>query len=217
MITFTIRSNPFDNNIAIWFSKLFDSFPSALKEFVEIFSALGDMGIFLILLSIVFLIIPKTRKLGTLLSISLVVSLVMNNLLLKNIFARTRPFHDPDLVSQLPSLISNGGKPYGLIPGEKSFPSGHTFSFFICLTSSFLYYIYNKEEKRAKGITILLLAMSLMMGLSRLLLSHHYATDVIAAILFGIAFGTLTFYVYKNFPKFVAFIKTKLNKNRENV
>ena len=72
MILSNIWSNPFDNNIAIWFSKLFDSFPSALKEFIVVFSALGDLGLFFFFFSIIFLIIPQTRKVGILLSISLV-------------------------------------------------------------------------------------------------------------------------------------------------
>ena len=212
MILTHIRSNPFDNNIAIWFSELFESFPSALKEFIIVFSALGDLGIFLILLSIIFLIIPNTRKVGILLAVSLMTSLLLNNLLLKNIFARTRPFYDEDLIPLLPSLVANGGKPYGIIPGEKSFPSGHTFSFFICLTSTICFYIHNKEEKWLKGIIILLSIMSILMGLSRILLSHHYATDVIAGVLFGALFGIMDYYLYKYFPNFVAFLKSKFKK-----
>ena len=54
--------------------------------------------------------------------------------------------------------------------------------------------------------------MSILMGLSRLLLSHHYATDVIAGVLFGALFGIMDFYLYKYFPNFVAFLKSKFKK-----
>ena len=54
--------------------------------------------------------------------------------------------------------------------------------------------------------------MSVLMGLSRILLSHHYATDVIAGVLFGALFGVMDFYLYKYFPNFVAFLKSKFKK-----
>ena len=84
--------------------------------------------------------------------------------------------------------------------------------FFICLTSTICFYIHNKEEKWLKGIIILLSIMSVLMGLSRILLSHHYATDVIAGVLFGALFGIMDFYLYKYFPNFVAFLKSKFKK-----
>ena len=70
----------------------------------------------------------------------------------------------------------------------------------------------DEEEKWLKGIIILLSIMSILMGLSRLLLSHHYATDVIAGVLFGALFGIMDFYLYKYFPNFVAFLKSKFKK-----
>ena len=91
MILNTIWSNSFDNSIEIALSKLFDSMPHALKNFFIGFSSFGDLGLFLILVAILFLFSKKTRKIGIVFAISLVFSLVINDVILKNIFSRARP------------------------------------------------------------------------------------------------------------------------------
>ena len=213
MILTNLWSNPFDNAIAIWFSNLFNSFPEAIKEIVITFSALGNQGIFLLLLTIIFLCFKKTRTIGFLFMISLIFSLVFNDLIFKNIFNRTRPFNDPELVKLLPSIVENNGEPLPIIPGSKSFPSGHTFSSFVCFGSVLFYYLFAKEKGKGElAFAIFMGVYSLLMGLSRILLSHHYATDVIAGMLLGLLFGYLAYLTYKYFPLVISKVKSKFIK-----
>lgn len=53
---------------------------------------LGDVGIIWIILTAILLIIPKTRRTGGVMLVALVVQTVLCNVILKNLFARTRPY-----------------------------------------------------------------------------------------------------------------------------
>ena len=52
---------------------------------------LGNAGIIWILLAVILLMIPKTRKSGIILAVALCVDLVLCNGILKNLFVRIRP------------------------------------------------------------------------------------------------------------------------------
>ena len=66
------------------------------NEFLDVImpfiSALGNAGIFWILLTLVLLIIPKTRKTGLASAIALLIMLVTGNMIMKPLVARLRPF-----------------------------------------------------------------------------------------------------------------------------
>lgn len=53
---------------------------------------LGDAGIFWIVLAVILLLIPKTRKSGLIVAAALCIDVIVCNGILKNLFARTRPF-----------------------------------------------------------------------------------------------------------------------------
>ena len=57
---------------------------------------LGDHGYFWIALTILFLLLKKTRKVGGLMTCSLLLNTLVNNVLLKNLVARTRPYEVVD-------------------------------------------------------------------------------------------------------------------------
>ena len=57
---------------------------------------LGDHGYFWIALTILFLLLRKTRKVGGLMTCSLLLNTLVNNVLLKNLVARTRPYEVVD-------------------------------------------------------------------------------------------------------------------------
>ena len=109
MILNTVWSNPFDNAIEIAFSKFFDILPSKIKEGIAIFSALGNLGIFLLIAGILLLLFKQTRKVGFICLLSVFCTLIFNDLIFKNIFDRARPFQDPNLKNQLQSIVNNGG------------------------------------------------------------------------------------------------------------
>ena len=63
-----------------------------LDKIMVFITRLGDAGIIWIMLSIVLLLIPKTRKSGAVMVVALVVDVLLCNIVLKNLVARTRPY-----------------------------------------------------------------------------------------------------------------------------
>ena len=86
-----------------------------LDKSLAFVTRLGDHGLAFILLALVLLCIPKTRKLGLGVGIALILDFLLVNLGLKPLAGRTRPY---DLGVPLEILVRK--------PGDFSFPSGHT-------------------------------------------------------------------------------------------
>ena len=144
---------------------------------------LGDAGILWILLAVLFLCLPKYRKAGLTMAVSLLLGLLICNVTLKPLVARIRPF---DYVltcfgREIPLLIAK--------PTDFSFPSGHTNASFAAATALLL-------QNRRLGIPAMILAA--LIAFSRLYLYVHYPTDVLASVLLGTATAFLaTFLVNK--------------------
>jgi undecaprenyl-diphosphatase len=130
-------------------------------------STIGDAGIVWILLSLVLLIPKKYRKTGIQMLISIVVTFIIGNLILKNIVMRARPCQIDETVALLVTM-----------PGDYSFPSGHSMNGF---TASVALLCNDKKL----GIPAVVLAA--LIAFSRLYNFVHFPTDV----LFGAALGTV--------------------------
>ena len=65
---------------------------------MKFFSWLGEFGLIWIVLAAVLLCIPKYRKIGLVAAAALLVDLLLCNILLKPIIARTRPYDINTLV-----------------------------------------------------------------------------------------------------------------------
>ena len=63
-----------------------------LDKIMQLITHLGDMGIIWIILTIVMLLIPKTRKSGVIMAAALLVDVILCNIILKNLIARVRPY-----------------------------------------------------------------------------------------------------------------------------
>ena len=138
-----------------------------LDAFLSAVTHLGDSGIFWVALALVLILIPKTRKIGVHMGLALLFGLIVCNLGLKPVIHRIRPY-DLDPTFTL------------LIPPEHdfSFPSGHTAASFEGAVSLFMH------DKRW-GTAALVLAATI--AFSRLYLTVHYPTDVLAGIVLGTA------------------------------
>lgn len=147
----------------------------ATPIFVAI-TTLGNGGFIWIIGSLLLLISKQTRRIGILSLIALIFSVLIDNILLKNLVARTRPY---EVIPQLTSLIG--------VQNDFSFPSGHTGSSFAAAVVMCL------ELPKKYGIMALCLAF--LIGFSRLYVGVHYPSDVIAGALLGtgIAFFTCWF------------------------
>lgn len=143
-----------------------------LTPFFKQITKLGNAGWFWILITVVLLLIPKQRRTGGMCAASLLGSLIVNNLFLKNAVARTRPY---EVVEGLTRLIEK--------QADYSFPSGHTAASFAAAVILYL------ELPKKIGIPALILAV--VISFSRLYLGVHYPTDVLA----GAVSGTLIAFV----------------------
>ena len=79
-----------------------------------VITRLADKGMLWILLALVLLLHPKTRKLGLEMLVTIMIEVFICNILLKPIIARPRPF-----------TLNNGIELLISPPTDYSFPSGH--------------------------------------------------------------------------------------------
>ena len=151
-----------------------------LDAVMPLITLLGDAGIFWILCSVVMILIPKTRKTGLSMGISLLIGLLVCNVTLKPLVGRIRPY-DYQLQHFQKEIIL-------LVEGlhDYSFPSGHTIACFEACTALML---GNKKF----GIPATVLAV--LVAFSRLYLYLHYPTDVIASIILGTIFGIIGYWL----------------------
>lgn len=153
-----------------------------LDELMLLITHLGDMGIFWILLTIVLLLIPETRKSAVIVAVALCLDVIVCNGILKNVFARTRPF---DVNEAVQLLIA--------APRDFSFPSGHTGASFAAVAA--LYFAGEKKLWKAS------LVLAVLIAVSRMYLYVHYPTDILGGMLVGIAAGAAGAYLVRRFGK----------------
>lgn len=165
-----------DGNILLWIQEHVRN--DALTPVVKFITHLGDAGWIWIALTIVFLLVKKMRRTGVLMTCSLIGSLIVNNLILKNLVARIRPY---EAVDGLQRIIE--------AQRDLSFPSGHTGSSFAAAVVIFL------TCPRKIGVPAMILAFLIM--LSRLYVGVHYPTDVLAGMITGTGIAVLICTVYK--------------------
>ena len=142
-----------------------------IARFVSYF---GDHGYFFIALGIILLLFRKTRKIGILMALGLAFNHVINNMIIKNLVARARPYDEVLEFKAMWEAHSN------IVMDSYSFPSGHTSM--AAAVGGALFVMMNKK------ISWLFLLIPLLMGWSRITLFVHYPSDV----LFGLITGTLS-------------------------
>lgn len=140
-------------------------------------TALGNAGVLWIILTVIFLISKKYRSTGWVMLIALVLDLILCNIILKPLVARTRPY-DINTAFEL------------LIPAQHdySFPSGHSAASFAAVSA--MYFTKCSLWKPAVFVAAAI-------AFSRLYLYVHFPTDVAAGILLGILSGLAAVKIYK--------------------
>ncbi len=138
---------------------------------------LGNGGILWILLSVILLCHPKSRRCGQTLAIAMILIFLFGNCLLKPLVARPRPFTlNPELILLIPP------------PTDFSFPSGHTYA---GIAATVVIWHYNQRW----GLTTLILA--LLIAFTRLYLMVHFPTDILGGILLGCFCGFFALWITK--------------------
>ena len=148
-----------------------------LDVVVPFYTSLGEDGIIWIAVGLIMLIPKKTRKCGIMVLAALLVMLVVNNIILKNLIARPRPcWTYPEMVD----LVH--------LPSSYSFPSGHTVS-----AMAVAFTIWGQHKK----LGIVALIMAFIMGLTRLYVFVHFPTDVYGGIIVGAAIAFAVYHAEK--------------------
>ena len=169
ILVLIIKDNlhPFDFTIFQALRKLENKTTTAILKFFSFIG--GTIGV--IVITLIFSICIKNKKIVQKTWLNLVL-VVFANQTLKNIIDRPRPVWD--------KLSEASGY---------SFPSGHTMTA-VAFYGLFIYFInQNIKNKKIKILlTIILAIIAIMIGVSRIYLGVHYASDVIAGGMLSIAY-----------------------------
>ncbi len=133
---------------------------------------LGDSGIFWILLTILLLCFKRTRRAGVYSLCALLGALLVNNIILKNLVNRTRPY---EVVEGLRCIVGYAH--------DASFPSGHTGASFASAVAI--------RRQIPKKFAVFFLVLAGLIAFSRLYVGIHYPTDVLGGLITGVGIGVL--------------------------
>ena len=151
-----------------------------LNDIMVLFSIVGNSGLLWIILGLLLLIPKATRRGGFDMLICLLAAFIINDLVIKELVARARPYNTIESLQILVSPLSS-----------YSFPSGHSNSSFaaaMALTLAF----------GKKGAWAFLPAA--LIALSRCYVGVHYPSDVFVGIIVG---TVVAFAVYKLLQRYV--------------
>lgn len=162
-----------DGEILLWIQNVLRS--ALLTPFMILVTKSGDSGAVWILLSLGLLIPQKTRIVGVMMLLSLGATFVIDNVLLKNLVGRVRPY---ETVYGLERLVE--------IQKDFSFPSGHTGSSFAAAVVLLL------SIPKKYGIPAMVLAF--LIGFSRLYVGVHYPSDVICGAVIGTVIAVIVYH-----------------------
>lgn len=160
---------------------------------MKLMSGLGNAGAIWILLALILLFIPKTRKSGMILILALCIDVVLCNVILKNLIGRIRPC---DVNNAVNLLIAR--------PDDYSFPSGHTAAAFATVAALFF-----AGEKRLWKV---MLVPAVCIAFSRMYLYVHYPTDILGGIVVGVISGYIGCRLMKRIQRLI--VKNKQTEGK---
>lgn len=155
-----------DGNILLFIQEFLRN--PVMTPIMKFVTTLGNGGMIWILLTTLLLAIPRTRRVGCMMTAALLGTLLINNIILKNLVARTRPY---EMIEGLTYLVKK--------PTDFSFPSGHAGCSFATACIMF------RRLPKPYGIPAFVLAI--LISLSRLYVGVHYPSDVLFGAISGIA------------------------------
>lgn len=147
-----------------------------LTPIVKFITYLGNAGAVWIIFALIFLLWRPYRKVGITAIVAMIFSFLFNNLLLKNLISRTRPY---EVIDGLTLLVAPAT--------DFSFPSGHSATSFAAAV------VFARLLGWRRGVWFLVLALCI--SLSRLYVGIHYPTDVLFGIVSGTCMGMLGIWV----------------------
>ena len=177
-IFIVVLINVLNGNIVSFDSAIYNAISSLKSNFMTVF--VKEMTKFadeepIILIAIVALIVIKNRKIGASIAVNLVSSAFVNHLI-KEIIQRPRPPIELRMVEE----------------SSFSFPSGHAMTS-TAFYGLIIYFVFkNVKNKRLRNTICTALSLLIfLIGISRIYLGVHYASDVLAGFAFGIVYLVL--------------------------
>lgn len=160
-----------DSAVVLFFQ---DNLRGGLLDSIMIFfTTLGNAGLIWLFSAFVLLFTKKHRYRGFLILLCIGVAFAVNNLLIKNLVMRPRPF---ETLTALTTLVKH--------PADYSFPSGHACSSFASAFAVTLGY-----GRRGAWIYI----VAALIAVSRVYVGVHYPSDVLAGAAVGTAAAAATY------------------------
>ena len=228
----------FDLGVFEWIQSIHNPI---LTTIMVVITTLGDEGIIFIIAGLALFITKKYRKIGLAMLISLVVMLVLNNLVLKEMLERVRPFY----IFNLDGLLADKqafidavrlGKFDVMVEKiqalTEKYPemaaewlSKYQYPDFVEKLTSFSFPSGHTSSAFAACAAILFLnkkigipamVFAAIMGFSRIYVEVHYCTDVLGGAIVGIIYAVIGVLIakalYPVVEKVFAALKAKLCK-----
>lgn len=181
-IFLVILANVLNRNIASFDNSIYNAISSLKLNFMTVFfkwiTKFADEEP-IILIAIVGLIIIKNKKIGASIAVNLASSALLNHII-KEFVQRPRPPIEFRMVEE----------------SSFSFPSGHAMTS-VAFYGLIIYFVFkNVKNKRFRDTICTVLSLLIfLIGISRIYLGVHYASDVLA----GFALGIVYLVLYINF------------------
>ena len=169
-----------DGGILLWIQDFLRC--ALLDPIMTVYTQLGNAGILWIVLSVVLLCIPKTRKAGFVSLLAMLLGLLCTNVVLKHLVGRTRPWL---VVEGLVHMVEEHD--------PNSFPSGHTCAAFAAASA----WCRTLPKRWMKIVAVV---MAALMGFSRLYVGVHFPSDVLAGAALGVIAAFLAGWLVSKIP-----------------
>lgn len=230
----------FDLGVFEWIQSIHNPI---LTTIMVVITTLGDEGIIFIAAGLVMFATKKYRKIGLAVLISLVVMLILNNLVLKEMLERVRPFYIfnlDGLLADKQAFIDAGRLGKFDVMVEKiaalteKYPemaadwlAKYSYPNFVEKLTSFSFPSGHTSSAFAACAAIIFLnrkigipamVFATLMGFSRIYVEVHYCTDVLGGAIVGIIYAVigvlLAKALYPVVEKVLAAIKEKFSKKK---
>ena len=187
MIGFLERTfGGFDHAFFVAMNNLAKDAGGFFSPFFKIITFFGEGGMLFLLLGGIFLLFSKTRKMGLSVLLAVCIGALFTNIIIKPTVSRPRPY-TVDEYAVFWQFVGASNE------SVNSFPSGHTTSAMAFATA---FFITGNKKYSWTGFVV-----ALLMGLSRIYLIVHYASDVLGGLIVGGVAGsiasTIIIYFYR--------------------